>query len=349
MAAVRQSYHRFHVVVMADYNDDDAHGIVQDNLTYWFDQHDLTILSYDRVDVAPFNTVETGYMLARRALNPLSPSARQVFFVNTAPRMDDPGARRTNQGEGFVRAELRNGKQVFAVNSGHTLSFVKPEIRRLNRLNVPDSADDIPLLVEALRAAHAAAGGAGQIGAGQFRSGYVYPIVVARALSGDDAPLAPAFDALVGHELDPAAIPDLPDDRVVFRDGYGNFKTSIRPEALAGHFDGLAVVACQGAEIVAHVKPAIFDVPLHHFSLAPGSTILAYSDGSRRQFVELVLRGGHAAKAFPEPVAPGETAYPTAGAAIAWRPANSDDVARLGFGPDGRPPEAMLRSASRLG
>ncbi|HEX6013237.1 MAG TPA: hypothetical protein VFY87_15845 [Geminicoccaceae bacterium] len=346
---MRQSYHRFHVVVMADYNDDDAHGIVQDNLTYWFDQHDLQILSYDRVDVAPFNTVETGYMLARRALNPLSPSARQVFFVNTAPRMDDPGARRTNQGEGFVRAELRNGKQVFAVSSGHTLSFVKPEIRRLNRLNVPDSADDIPLLVEALRAAHAAAGGAGQIGAGQFRSGYIYPIVVARALGGDDAPLAPPFEALTGPELDPAAIPDLPDDRVAFRDGYGNFKTSIRPEALAGHFDELAVVACQGAEIVAHVKPAIFDVPLHHFSLALGSTILAYSDGSRRQFVELVLRGGHAAKAFPEPMAPGETAYPTAGAAIAWRRATPTTSPASASPPTAARPEGLLRSASRVG
>jgi hypothetical protein len=37
----------------------------------------------------------------------------------------------TNQGEYFVWAELRNGKQVFAVNSGNTLSFIKPEIAAL--------------------------------------------------------------------------------------------------------------------------------------------------------------------------------------------------------------------------
>jgi hypothetical protein len=74
------------------------------------------------------------------------------------------------------------------------------------------------------------------------------------------------------------------------------------------------VVACRGAGIVAHVKPDIFDVPPHHFSLAPG-----------------------------------ETAYPAAGVAIAWRRGTPDGVARLGFVSDGRPPEEMLRSASRLG
>ena len=68
-----------------------------------------------------FNTVETGYILARRALNPLSASRWQVFFVNTAPRMDKLDGRTTNEGEGFVWAELTNGKHVFVVNSGHTL------------------------------------------------------------------------------------------------------------------------------------------------------------------------------------------------------------------------------------
>src|SRR5580704_7438216 len=98
---VTKRYSRFYLVVIADYNDDDAHGIVHDNLYYWFDEHDLGIVECDRVDVAAFNTVETGYVLSRRALNPLSPSRRQVFFVNTAPRMDDPGKRATNQGEYF--------------------------------------------------------------------------------------------------------------------------------------------------------------------------------------------------------------------------------------------------------
>lgn len=342
-----QRFNRFHLTVIADYNDEDAHGIVQDNLYYWFDQHDLTILTLDRVDVRPFSTVQTGYMLARRALNPLSPSARQVFFVNTAPRMDDAGARRSNQGEGFVRAVLSNGKTVFAVNSGHSLSFVKPEIRTLSALNVPDDANDIPLLMEALRAADPAAG-TDNVGAGQFRSGYIYPIVVARALAGIDEPINETFGSLVGAPLDPATIPDVPDDRLVFRDGYGNLKTSIRPQAVADHVGGFAVVACQGREIVAHVRAGIFDVPAGHFSLAPGSTIFAYSDGSRRQLVEVVLRGGHAAKAFPERLADGERVLPAEGAEITWRPAEDGDFDRLGYARDGTPPAALLDSARRL-
>lgn len=344
---MHKHYNKFHLVVIADYNDDDAHGIVQDNLYYWFDQHDLTILGYDRVDVEPFNTVQTGYALARRSLNPLSPSRRQVFLVNTAPRMDDPGARRTNQGEGFVRAALRNGKQIFAVNSGYTLSFVKPEIEQLHQLNVPDSTTDIPLLVEALRSVSPSAL-QGDFGAGQFRSGYIYPIVVARALCKDNETISPAYSTLLGAELDINAIPEIPDERIVFRDGYGNFKLSTRPEGLAPHYEEFAVISCQDREIISHIKAAIFDVPLYHFNFAPGSTILAYSDGTRRQFVEVILRGGHSAKAFPRGFRDGETVYPAAGDPISWRLAKAEDFTRLGFDSNGRPPEPILQSACRF-
>jgi hypothetical protein len=64
---------RYYLVVIGDYNDDDAHGIVRDNLYYWLNVYDITILGFDRVDVRPFNTVQTGYMLARRALQPAVP------------------------------------------------------------------------------------------------------------------------------------------------------------------------------------------------------------------------------------------------------------------------------------
>ncbi|MEE9588917.1 MAG: hypothetical protein V3V97_12955 [Hyphomicrobiaceae bacterium] len=343
---MRTRYNKFYLVVIADYNDDDAHGIVQDNLYYWFDQNDLTIMNYDRVDVAPFNTVETGYMLARRALNPLSPSRRQVFFVNTAPRMDDLTERKTNQGEGFVHAELTNGKQIFAVNSGHTLSFVKPEIKHLHHLNVPDSTNDIPLLVEAFRSANPGAADANP-GAGQFRSGYIYPILVARALAGSTEPISPANSSLFGPELDVDVIPDIPQNRIVFKDGYGNFKSSIEPQELEQHFDEHAVVTCDGREIIAHIKTAIFDVPLYHFSFAPGSTILAYSDGTRRQFVEVVQRGGHCANAFTHAIGDGRYTYPVTGDEIHWRLAEPGDFSRLGFSTAGGPPKRLLQWTSR--
>lgn len=340
-------FNRFYLVVIADYNDDDAHGVVQDNLYYWFDNADLTILAKDRVDVSPFNTVETGYMLARRALNPLSPSQRQVFFVNTAPRMDDKAARKTNEGEGFVRAVLKNGKQIFAVNSGHTLSFVKPDIAELNLINVPASADDIPVLKEALATANPDAARS-TFGAGQFRSGYIYPIATAQALAGNNTPLSPQFETLLGPEIDPATVPDIPDDTVVFRDGYGNLKTSIRPEAMTEHVGAYVVVALGTHEIIARIRQVIFDVPNGHFSLAPGSTILAYGDGTQRQFVELVLRGGHAAEAFRTELGGGHTVRPRAGDGVTWRVATSDDHARLGYGDDGALPTALLTTASRV-
>lgn len=345
---MRKRYNKYYVVVIADYNDDDAHGIVHDNLYYWFDQHDLTILEFDRVDARPFNTVQTGYLLARRALNPLSPSARQVFLVNTAPRLDDPRERTTNQGEALVQVELKSGKLVYAVGSGYTLSFIKPEIHSMRALNVPPDASAIPLLVEALRRGRPGQP-EGAVGAGQFRSAYVYPVVVARALAGTDEPIAPAFASLTGECIDPSAIPDIPADAIVFRDGYGNLKTSIRPEALAPHFGRLAVVSCRGREIVAHVKPGIFDVPLGHFSLAPGSTLLAFSDGGVRQFVEVVLRGGHAARAFAAPAGvpgAGPAREPVEGESVAWRLAGDEDLARLGYRPDGTPPARVLEAAA---
>ncbi len=338
-----KNYHNYYLVVIADYNDDDAHGIVHDNLYYWFTEQDLGILDYDRVDVRPFNTAQTGYMLARRALNPLSPSGRQVFFVNTAPRMDDTQKRRTNEGEGFVMAKLNNGKKIFAVNSGYSLSYVKPAIEKLYKLNVPDNVTDMPILIEALQSSS-------NIGAGQFRSGYVYPIVTAKVLSGANEGLSPQFDSLIGEELDTSVIPDVPDNIVVFRDGYTNLKTSIRPDELKDHFNSFAVIECQGVEIIAHIADGMFNIPLHHFSLAPGSTILDYGHGSgdTRQFVEVALRGGHAAKAFARQISNGERFYPVEGDPISWRPATDEDFERLGYGKDGTPPASVLESALKI-
>ena len=340
---MRQQYNRFYLVVIADYNDDDAHGIVHDNLYYWFDERDLGIIEYDRVDVSVFNTVETGYMLARRALNPLSPSRRQVFFVNTAPRMDDAGQRLTNQGEGFVWAELSNGKHVFAVNSGYSLSFVKPEITELRPFNVPDSPESIPMLVEALKAASPARR-ADNIGVGQFRSGYIYPIIVALALSRDTEPISPQFGSLFGAPLDASIIPDVPENAIVYSDGYGNLKTTIAPENLAADMGRHVVVEWCNREVIAQVRAAIFDVPVNHFSLAPGSTVLVCADGRRRQFVELVLRGGNAAAAFSRTETNGPATLPKPGDEIKWRLASKEDFARLAYSDEGYPPDHLLCS-----
>ena len=106
-------------------------------------------------------------------------------------------------------------------------------------------------------------------------------------------------------------------------------------------------MACNGLEIIAHITAAIFDVPLHHVSCAPGSTVLAYSDGTRRQFVEIALRGGRAAKALAQPRASALPSLPIPGDQIRWRIAADADFGRLGYAEDGTPPQQILEIALR--
>lgn len=153
---------------------------MRDNLCCWLNAHDITILGFDRVDVRPFNTVQSGHMRARRALNALSQSERDAFFVNTAPRLDDERARETNEGEGVVVATHSNGKRIFAVICRHSLSFVKPAVVSLHHINVPDDAGEIPMLVDALTARGVTLDATG---AGRYRSGYISPVAMARALA----------------------------------------------------------------------------------------------------------------------------------------------------------------------
>jgi len=102
------------------------------------------------------------------------------------------------------------------------------------------------------------------------------------------------------------------------------------------------VISANGPEIIAHITPAIFDVPLHHFSCAPGSTMLAYSNGTRRQFVEIALRSGNAAHALAQPRASALPRLPAPGDSIAWRIAGDADFLSLGYAKDGTPPPRVL-------
>lgn len=51
---MQKIYNRFYLVVIEDYNDDDAHGIVHDNVIFWFTRNDLGLIEYDRVNVPVF-------------------------------------------------------------------------------------------------------------------------------------------------------------------------------------------------------------------------------------------------------------------------------------------------------
>ncbi|MCB1556367.1 MAG: hypothetical protein KDJ15_03545, partial [Alphaproteobacteria bacterium] len=105
--------------------------------------------------VPAFDTIATGFVLAQTALNSLLGS-RHIFYVNTAPRKDKKEARINNEGEGLVYARLTNGCEIIAVNSGYSLSFIKPAAAEIRTIRVSNegtqfrSRDNYPEALGAL-------------------------------------------------------------------------------------------------------------------------------------------------------------------------------------------------------
>ena len=83
-----------------------------------------------------------------------------LVFANTAPRKDRTSARKNNAGEGLVYGVLRNGVELIAVNSGHSLSFVRDDLVELCETIAPDKGS-------------------------QFRSRDFFPQIVAMVAKGD--------------------------------------------------------------------------------------------------------------------------------------------------------------------
>lgn len=290
-------------VTITDYNDDDAHGLVRDSLYLNLEQHDINIQSYNTVNAGAFNTLETGYLLGRRALNPLGTIKNQIFFVNTAPRKANKGAKKTNEGEGFCLALLKNGQWVFAVNSGLSLAFVKPEIDRFYKINVPDNIEDIPEIVETITH-HQQSKNFYFSALGQFRSAYIYPLVIAKILSANLQSISPTFDTLFEEEQQwPKLIPDVPENTIVYVDGYGNIKFHLK-ENFEKKASVDVIVTCpetsEKRSLYAQVTHGIFGAADGEITLAKGSSVFKYSDAPALQLIECVRRGGSAQKTFAD-------------------------------------------------
>ncbi len=286
-----------HIVTIADYNDDDAHGLVKDNLYSSLATQGLKTIAYDKVNVGAFNTLETGYILGRRALNPLNSLENQIFFVNTAPRQKNRAAKKTNEGEGFCFVKLKNGRLVFAVNSGFSLSFIKKDIDQFYHVNIPDNLADIAVLNSgdySDLALHAL---------GQFRSAYIYPLVVAQILKGDDTPLSDQFNTLLTIIEDwQAIIPDIPENKIVYIDGYGNIKATCKaPLSLDKNIQVNISHNDHNGALIAKAAHGIFAVDDGQTALSKGSSCFVYSDKSVVQLIEVVKRGGSARDAFLSP------------------------------------------------
>lgn len=257
------------VYVIGDYGDDLAFNEVHMRIDAAMG--DIPYRLYDQ-NVPAFDTVSTGFTLGQLALNVPTQNGyagRVKFFVNTAPRKDDPKAREKCAGEALVYFRLKNGVEGVCVNSGYSLSFVK------------DSAEEIRLL-------EAASDGS------QFRSRDVFPQAFGEVMHGNNE--------IKGKDITDQ-IPDPEEDVVAFTDGYGNLKCSIDPRKMREHKGKHIKIYINRLPIFAKIADGIFGVEDGEFCVSEGSSGWVKSDGTHQRFTEIVRRGGNAAETVNYPLA----------------------------------------------
>lgn len=223
------------------------------------------IRSIDNLSVPSFSTLSTGFWIRQIGIENGYPGL--AIFSNTAPR----GTEESITWEGDERqrllyGRLTNGVPVFAISSGYNWSFIKGELKEFRDIKIPNSGS-------------------------QFRSRDIYPDAVIRVLSGDTS--------ILGKELNPDKIPEVPINRIAFIDRYKNIKTTTRESQFQGSLVGerfLSVGIGEATQIVEnHLSGA--RSANGKIGLLPGS-----SGRKKDPYLELVKRGGFAAEAFGNPV-----------------------------------------------
>ncbi|UBF27069.1 SAM-dependent chlorinase/fluorinase [Kovacikia minuta CCNUW1] len=251
------------ISIIADYGTGDpAFAEVTQRLLAGLSNAQLHTLS-----VPPFSTLATGFWIAQLGLNP-GPDDRLIYH-NCAPRQDDPEARQNNEGEGLTYALLPNGVKVVGVNAGYTLSFIKDHAKVLRGVNVSR-------------------------GGSQFRSRDVFPAAAA-AIMQDDL-------SLLGENLSSEQIPNVPDNRVAWVDGYGNIKTTIPAHTLSLEPESKIVIRIGDVVSDAVYSDGSFKVAEGTLAFAPGSSGWSSPDADEPfRWMELFLRGGSAWERFGKP------------------------------------------------
>ena len=250
------------ICLIADYGTGDpAFSEVTQRLLMAMPQAQIHLLS-----VPPFSTLATGFWIAQLGLNP-GPADRLIYH-NCAPRQDDPEARRDNEGEGLTYALLPNGVKVVGVNAGYTLSFIKHHAKVLQTVNVSR-------------------------GGSQFRSRDVFPPAASAIARGDLS--------VLGEPLHLDQIPDVPDDRIAWTDGYGNIKTTIPAHTVNLEPEQKVVIRIGDVVSDAVYSDGSFRVPEGTLAFAPGSSGWSDSEGKEIRWMELFLRGGSAWERFGRP------------------------------------------------
>lgn len=219
------------------------------------------------MSVHSFDTIGTGFAVGQLGLTEtrLRPE-NLLIFANCAPRKDLKDARPNNEGEGLLFVTLKNGVQIIAVNSGHSLSFIKQDIQEVWTTNVEEQGS-------------------------QFRSRDYFPEIVALAAQADYT--------FISQRIDPSVIPDPPKEVIAYVDSFGNMKTTFRTddEVTRDLVAGSRIkVQIGGVTRTATVASGSFSVMEGDLAFAPGSS------GHEQRFWELFQRGGSAWIEFSKPV-----------------------------------------------
>jgi hypothetical protein len=254
----------FTVTIIADYGplSDMAFAEVTKNI---YKQMEGLPLRVNEYSVPAFDTVQTGFMLAQTAINSQL-GKKHLFFVNTAPRHDDAAPRADAAGEKLTYMELQNGVRIVAVNSGHSLSFVKDAAVKTCVVSVETEGC-------------------------QFRSRDFYPRILGQVARGDESSLTAKTPQIA----------EVPDSVIGFVDGYGNLKCTIDPDLLEDKKGKFVTLSIDGVKHFARIGGSIFDVPDGYLCMARGSSGWTLPDGSKRRFAEIVRRSGSAWKDFEKP------------------------------------------------
>jgi len=209
----------------------------------------------------PFSTLNTGFIIAQLAI--YNPSDNLFIFSNTAPRKDDAQKRQNNQGEIFKYALLDNDVEVCAVDAGYCFSFIKSHIKDFREIKVANQGS-------------------------QFRSRDFYPQAIASIISGQK-------DKYLGNNFPLDNIPDIPENRLMHIDTYGNLKTTIRQSQIKlKSGQKIRIIINQQTHTGIYAN-ASFAVKSGDLAFAPGSS------GGDNPFMEIFLRLGNAFLHFAKP------------------------------------------------
>jgi hypothetical protein len=215
--------------------------------------------------VPPFATLAAGFCIAQLGLN--EAPAGTIIYHNVAPREDDEQARAANAGERLAFARLPTGVRVIGVNAGYAYSFVRDAAEELRWAAVPAEGS-------------------------QFRSRDLFPQAAAAIALGQPDALA--------EKIPPSDIPDVPQNRIAYIDGYGNLKTTIKHDTSIP--DGSTVrVQIGDKEQEALKSDGSFAVEPGQLAFAPGSSGWTNAQGEETRWMELFLRGGNAWELFARP------------------------------------------------